>query len=1119
MQGVRSLFITLRSVLTISFLVSATAYSLFATVRDGRVDEDFRVTPIRVDNLSKIECVAKLPDGRKLVGGSIRNISGGETSFIARLLPDGSFDPTFAGQADAPVLGIFPLSNGKILISGDFLQYAGVSRRRIARLNEDGSLDMSFTPSFGSDFVEILVVQGDEKIIIRRVVQVGGNPSNRLVRLLPDGTVDSTFDGGSGFPAGAPTKGVVQPDGKILLIGSFNMYNGADRQGIVRVNSDGSNDTSFVPISSSAGSITYFDIALNSDGRIYIVGDSVMSDLTVLNSDGTKYSGFPPNSVEASGGRIYSVALQGNKVIVGGDFDRFVIDGVSATGLYGLARFNPDGTIDRSFVGSTGSSGDGRVEVISEDEGQMFLLAGDFSSLNSESRGGIGRVTIDGSSDPAFQGFLGSPSFIYATHVFADGRVLVGGDFSAINGVFSANAAMLTPGGLVDPTFIVDSQVNSRISVIAVQPDGKILLGGYADTFGTLRKGIWRIHPNGTLDNSFDARLDSATSLNAIAIEPDGKILIGGNFTRVNGVERRCLARLNSNGSLDASYDARIGALRITSILRKPDGKVLIAGASFTSINGTPVGHIAQLNSDGSHSTEFNTGTGANSDIWAISIRADGRIYAAGSFTSFDQGSYHKVVRLNANGSVDPSFRSNFFSFTAYSLAELSNGKVLVGGSLASSVNAAPRRGIVRLLDNGRVDFSFEVSDVRVGTSSGEVYGLRPLSNGNVLVNGQFSSINGTARSGIARLGSFAKPTRGSFDFDGDGISDLSVYRPSTGNWIMRRSQVTALLSIANGLSTDIPAPGDYHGDYLSDQAVYRPSDGTWRIYDAEARTISTRTLGAGNDKPVPADYDGDGATDVAVFRQADGNWIIQQSRDGLVAVQYGAYGDLPVPGDYDGDGRADLAVFRALTNEWRILRSTSGETVYGLGGVNDMTVPADYDGDGKTDPGVFNPATASWQIVYSSTSQLGSFVHGSPGEIPVPADYDGDEEADPATFRASDGSWRILSSSGGSLDQTLGQNGDKPVPAAFVRQANFVSISGRVTTPAGSALRNLIVSVFDGATKVRSATTSSFGTYSLNNLVPGNYSIQVTSKRYRFTPQILQLTSNQGNVDFIGLE
>ncbi len=1119
MKGGRSPIRTFRSVLTVSFILSAAAYSVFATFRDGRVDEDFRVTPIRVDNSSRIECIAKTSDGRKLVGGSIRNVSGGETSFIARLLPDGSFDPTFFGQADAPVLGIFPLGNGKILISGDFLQYAGVARRRIARLNEDGSLDTSFAPSFGNDFVEILVVQADEKIIIRRVVQVGGNSSNRLIRLFPDGTVDTAFDGGSGFPAGAPTKGVVQPDGKVLLIGSFNMYDGADRQGIVRINSNGSIDTSFVPISSSAGSVTYFDIALHSDGRIYVVGDSVMSDLTVLNSDGTKYTGFPPNSVEASGGRVYSVALQGNKVIVGGDFDRFVIDGVSATGLYGLARFNPDGTADRSFIASTGSTGDGRVEVIYADDEQKLLIAGDFTSLNDESRGGIGRTNSDGSTDSTFQGFLGSPSFIYATHAFADGRVLVGGDFNAINGVFSTNVAMITAGGTVDPTFVVDQRVNSRISVIAVQPDGKILLGGYADTFGTVRKGISRIHPNGTLDTSFDARLDSTTSLNTIVIEPDGKILIGGNFTRVNGVERRCLARLNSDGTLDTTYDARIGALRITSILRKPDGKVLVAGASFTSINGTPVGHIAQLNSDGTHDTEFMTGTGANNDIWAISVRPNGQIYAAGSFTSFDQGAYHKVVRLNANGSVDASFRGNFFSFTAYSVAELPDAKILVSGSLASGIDAAPRRGVVRLLSDGRVDFSFEVSDVRRGASTGEVFGLRPLSDGGLLINGQFDSINGTARSGIAKLQTFPKPTRGAFDFDGDGRSDLSVYRPSTGNWIMRRSQVTALLSIANGVPTDIPVPGDYHGDYLSDQAVYRPSDGTWRIYDAETRTISTRTLGAGNDKPVPADYDGDGATDVAVFRPADGNWIIQQSRDGLIAVKYGAYGDIPVPGDYDGDGRADLAVFRPMTSEWRILGSASTETVHLLGGVNDMTVPVDYDGDGKTDPGIFDPATASWHIIYSSTSQLGSFVHGAPGDIPVPADYDGDEEADPAIFRPSDGSWRILSSSGVSLDQTLGQDGDKPVPAAFVRQATFVSISGRATTPAGLALRNVIVSVFDGTTKVRSATTSSFGVYSLNGLVTGSYTIQVASKRYRFSPQTIQLSTSINGVDFVGVE
>ncbi len=246
-------------------------------------------------------------------------------------------------------------------------------------------------------------------------------------------------------------------------------------------------------------------------------------------------------------------------------------------------------------------------------------------------------------------------------------------------------------------------------------------------------------------------------------------------------------------------------------------------------------------------------------------------------------------------------------------------------------------------------------------------------------------------------------------DFDGDGRSDIGVYRD--GAWfIFRSSDRGATVTGWGGLAQDIPVPGDYDGDGKADIAVYR--DGTWYILRSSDGVATVTTWGGlAQDVPVPADYDGDGKTDIAVYR--GGGWFIVRSSDGAVfVVGFGGLAqDIPVPGDYDGDGKADIAVYRDGT--WYILRSSDGvATVTTWGGLaQDVPVPADYDGDGKTDIAVYRGG--GWFIVRSSDGAV--FVVGFGGlaqDIPVPADYDGDGKTDIAVYR--DGIWYALRSSDG---------------------------------------------------------------------------------------------------------
>ena len=246
-------------------------------------------------------------------------------------------------------------------------------------------------------------------------------------------------------------------------------------------------------------------------------------------------------------------------------------------------------------------------------------------------------------------------------------------------------------------------------------------------------------------------------------------------------------------------------------------------------------------------------------------------------------------------------------------------------------------------------------------------------------------------------------------DFDGDGRSDIGVYRD--GAWfIFRSSDGGATVTSWGGLAQDIPVPGDYDGDGKTDIAVYR--GGGWFIVQSSDGAVFVVGFGGlAQDIPVPAVYDGDGKTDIAVYR--DGAWYILRSSDGVATVTTwgGLAQDIPVPADYDGDGKADIAVYR--DGAWHILRSSDGvATVTTWGGLaQDIPVPADYDGDGKTDITVYRGG--GWFIVRSSDGAV--FVVGFGGlaqDIPVPADYDGDGKTDMAVYR--DGIWYVLRSSDG---------------------------------------------------------------------------------------------------------
>jgi cytochrome c peroxidase len=284
-------------------------------------------------------------------------------------------------------------------------------------------------------------------------------------------------------------------------------------------------------------------------------------------------------------------------------------------------------------------------------------------------------------------------------------------------------------------------------------------------------------------------------------------------------------------------------------------------------------------------------------------------------------------------------------------------------------------------------------------------------------------------------FGEASAPTRAAHvDFDGDRKTDISIFRPSSGQWWYSRSSNGQTLAHQFGLGSDRIVPSDFTGDGKSDIAVWRPTSGEWFILRSEDNSFFSTTFGQAGDTPLVGDFDADGKSDIGVFRDSTGEWFVQKSSGGFLIVTFGTSGDRPVPADYDGDGKADVAIFRPSDGSWWYLRSSDLQyRVFRFGIATDKPVPGDYTGDGKTDIAVWRPLTGEWFIQRSEDNSFYSVPFGQAGDIPAPGDYDGDGRNDSAVFRPQDATWYVNRSTAGILIAGFGSNGDLPAPSAFV--------------------------------------------------------------------------------------
>lgn len=492
----------------------------------------------------------------------------------------------------------------------------------------------------------------------------------------------------------------------------------------------------------------------------------------------------------------------------------------------------------------------------------------------------------------------------------ADGKIVAVGS----NGTLDFVVARYSVNGSLDTSFSSDGVLftdfiglDDRARGVAIQLDGKIVVVGYSATTPTNLFAA-RYNPNGTLDTTFDGDGKVALSngrAENVLLQPDGKILISGlcGTTIV-----ACVIRLNSNGLLDSTFGTSgvatisLSNQVVTDMVLQSDGKLLTVGRIATGNNDLIV---SRFNSNGTLDTTFSSdgmsviNVDNSLEIWSgIAVIFD-RILVCGYV-----GNTASVLRLNSVGGLDSTFGTNGrinFPITGLSAQAIKTYEdqsfIVVGETNGASTGS--KTFVAKFNFNGSFDPKFGNNGISIVEQNGTLHHTIELLGNKLIVGTSANFLNPNQQSdfGIHRYNLSNTPTQ-SGDFDGDGFTDVSVFRPASATWFVLRSSDNTTQIFGFGLNGDIPLDGDFDGDGKNDAAIYRPSVGQWWFQRSSDGTTYATQFGLSTDKPVPDDYDKDGKTDIALFRPSTGEWLILRSSSNFTtffAFPFGANGDIPI--------------------------------------------------------------------------------------------------------------------------------------------------------------------------------------------------------------------------------
>ena len=722
---------------------------------------------------------------------------------------DLSFNPELG--VNGMIRALVKQPDGKVIIGGDFTTVRGVRQPRLARLNADGSGDPGFRPAGFNNFVESIALQPDGKVLVGIQVTLTecyedwgcvDYLASKLTRLNADGSIDPTFSNVTFtvYEGYGTWVLLVEPDGRIIVGGQFTHVNGTARSGIARLNADGTLDMTFDPGAGIGGhQAQILSLARQSDGKILVAGGfrsfagTNVRGLARLNPDGSLDTVFDTGIAINGYIVINSVALQpDNKVLVAGMF-------TNANGKC-VARFHPNGSLDVDFapdlpIGPVTSPSDSAAAyaMALQSDGKLIVAGTTTHFEGCDEIGGncgpstttsyIVRLNANGSRDPAFTSSTANPANWTTFRGMAlqpDGRALIAGSFTELDGKARNRISRLNPDGGEDETFHAGQGLVGAVSRMALQTDDKLLVGGPLDESlywsagnvyplvdGANQYGSARLNADGSSDRMFvsdkdlvpnlsqffhleecfaiASSCDPSVMIETVIVQPDGKKLLAGYALTTVGTEASVdyfsyplFSRLNPDGSVDTSFTPPSNVYPST-ILLQPDGKMILVG-NFT-LNGTP-STVVRLHPNGSVDAGFQLGNGPPSAS-CLALMSDGRIVVGGG---------NSVVRLHGNGSRDLAFTAAVISDGAVmTIVTQPDGKAVIAGAF-TTVNGSSRQRIARLNADGSLDLTFNP-----GAGANAVVRTMALQpDGKVLIAGDFTTVDGMERTYVARLHSDA---------------------------------------------------------------------------------------------------------------------------------------------------------------------------------------------------------------------------------------------------------------------------------------------------------------------------------------------------------------------------
>ncbi|MFN7013666.1 MAG: T9SS type A sorting domain-containing protein, partial [Bacteroidia bacterium] len=350
-----------------------------------------------------------------------------------------------------------------------------------------------------------------------------------------------------------------------------------------------------------------------------------------------------------------------------------------------------DGTIDSTF--NIGNGFNDIVHDIKIQADGKIIAVGNFTTYNGNNCNRIVRINPNGSIDNSFQIGNGFDSWAFAIALQTDGKIIIGGNFSSYKDtLIGARIIRLNQDGTIDNSFNTGTGLGNAVFAIKIQNDGKIVVGGQFQNYDTsIVEKIVRINQNGSIDNTFNIGTGFSgfnTFVRCLSIDNDDKIIVGGTFNIYNGNNANNIVRLNTDGSYDPSFSIGSGFNSYILDVLPINNKYLITG-DFTNYNGNTANRIVMLNNNGSIDSGFIIGSGFNAVSGTILMQTDNKFLISGSFSTYNGNNTGKIIKLNSNGSIDNSFSVNINLIPKICLQ--SDNKIIAYGNFTSPTNRIVR--------------------------------------------------------------------------------------------------------------------------------------------------------------------------------------------------------------------------------------------------------------------------------------------------------------------------------------------------------------------------------------------------------------------------------------------